>query len=199
MVNSVTLDRLEKDSAVFDGQEILDKDVCLTDESMRHMQNWSLIGAAMRNELPNKANLSVSVGVMSQIKNDNIVPAPVSDEIKEIKLPASKFTFKKIVSSMSQLAVAASVAAVTVVGWQTYNAQGSLSNENYAQSTIEGVNLASYQTTENSNTLNLNKKSPAKSKADNKVNSAELKVMQNLEVERINNYIRGYVFDTASK
>lgn len=199
MVNSDTLDRLEKDSALFDGQELLDREICLSEDSKRHMQNWSLIGAAMRNELSNKVDQCISVNVMEQIKNEKIVPAPISDVFEEIKVPATRFTFKKIASSLTQLAVAASVAAVTVIGWQTYNAQGNLADENYAQSTVESVNLASYQRTDNSNTINLNKKDQIKTKTDNKVDSAELKMMQNLEVERINNYIRGYIFDTASK
>ena len=31
-----------------------------------------------------------------------------------------------------------------------------------------------------------------------KLNDAEIKKQQQLEVERINNYIRGYIFDTAA-
>ncbi|MBQ2381987.1 MAG: hypothetical protein II291_05410, partial [Succinivibrio sp.] len=63
---------------------------------------------------------------------------------------------------------------------------------------VDGVNLASYQTSSQaSNKINL---SSGEDKSENAVelDSNELKKQQTLEVERINNYIRGYVVSTAS-
>ncbi len=62
-------------------------------KSLSHMQNWSLIGAALRNELPSKVNMSLADNVMAQIKNENIKPEPA--KIKEISLPSFKIAFKK--------------------------------------------------------------------------------------------------------
>lgn len=188
---------LENESALFDGEnETIQK---VSEDSLSHMQNWSLIGAALRNELPSKVNMSLADNVMAQIKNEHIKPE--KDSIKEISLPTLKVAFKKFSFGIAQVALAASVAAVTVVGWQTYNADESISGDKTTAplGSVEGVNLASYQTEHNDKTLKLNGKSNLdQSQNEDRVNSAELKKQQSIEVERINNYIRGYVFDTAS-
>ena len=41
---------LENESALFDGENTTTQKG--SEESLSHMQNWSLIGAALRNELP---------------------------------------------------------------------------------------------------------------------------------------------------
>ncbi len=188
---------LENESALFDGEnETIQK---VSEDSLSHMQNWSLIGAALRNELPSKVNMSLADNVMTQIKNEHIKPE--KDSIKEISLPTLKVAFKKFSFGIAQVALAASVAAVTVVGWQTYNADESISGDKTTAplGSVEGVNLASYQTEHNDKTLKLNGKSNLEQgQNEDRVNSAELKKQQSIEVERINNYIRGYVFDTAS-
>ncbi len=188
---------LENESALFDGEnETIQK---VSEDSLSHMQNWSLIGAALRNELPSKVNMSLADNVMTQIKNEHIKPE--KDSIKEISLPTLKVAFKKFSFGIAQVALAASVAAVTVVGWQTYNADESISGDKTTAplGSVEGVNLASYQTEHNDKTLKLNGKSNLdQGQNEDRVNSAELKKQQSIEVERINNYIRGYVFDTAS-
>lgn len=188
---------LENESALFDGEnETIQK---VSEDSLSHMQNWSLIGAALRNELPSKVNMSLADNVMAQIKIEHIKPE--KDSIKEISLPTLKVAFKKFSFGIAQVALAASVAAVTVVGWQTYNADESISGDKTTAplGSVEGVNLASYQTEHNDKTLKLNGKSNLdQGQNEDRVNSAELKKQQSIEVERINNYIRGYVFDTAS-
>ena len=188
---------LENESALFDGEnETIQK---VSEDSLSHMQNWSLIGAVLRNELPSKVNMSLADNVMAQIKNEHIKPE--KDIIKEISLPTLKVAFKKFSFGIAQVALAASVAAVTVVGWQTYNADESISGDKTTAplGSVEGVNLASYQTEHSDKTLKLNGKSNLdQSQNEDRVNSAELKKQQSIEVERINNYIRGYVFDTAS-
>ena len=108
--------------------------------------------------------------------------------------------FKKFAFGLGQVAIAASVAAVTIIGYQTINAEKSTtpSVATTALGSVEGVNLASYQTTRSDKTLKFEEKLQGNNQNNNKVNNAELKKQQTLEVERINNYIRGYVFDTAS-
>ena len=157
------------------------------------------VGAALRNELPSKVNMSLADNVMAQIKNENIKPEPA--KIKEISLPSFKIAFKKFSFGIAQVALAASVAAITIIGWQTYNADEGITGDKTTAplGSVEGVNLASYQTAHNDKTLKFNDKSnQTRNQNEDKVNSAELKKQQSLEVERINNYIRGYVFDTAS-
>ena len=61
---------LENESALFDGENTTTQKG--SEESLSHMQNWSLIGAALRNELPSKVNMSLADNVMAQIKNENI-------------------------------------------------------------------------------------------------------------------------------
>ena len=188
---------LENESALFDGENTTSQKV--SEESLSHMQNWSLIGAALRNELPSKVNMSLADNVMAQIKNENIKPEPA--KIKEILLPSFKIAFKKFSFGIAQVALAASVAAITIIGWQTYNADEGITGDKTTAplGSVEGVNLASYQTVHNDKTLKFNDKSnQTQNLNEDKVNSAELKKQQSLEVERINNYIRGYVFDTAS-
>ena len=188
---------LENESALFDGENTATQKV--SEESLSHMQNWSLIGAALRNELPSKVNMSLADNVMAQIKNENIKPEPA--KIKEISLPSFKIAFKKFSFGIAQVALAASVAAITIIGWQTYNADEGITGDKTTAplGSVEGVNLASYQTAHNDKTLKFNDKSnQTRNQNEDKVNSAELKKQQSLEVERINNYIRGYVFDTAS-
>ena len=188
---------LENESALFDGENTTSQNV--SEESLSHMQNWSLIGAALRNELPSKVNMSLADNVMAQIKNENIKPEPA--KIKEILLPSFKIAFKKFSFGIAQVALAASVAAITIIGWQTYNADEGITGDKTTAplGSVEGVNLASYQTVHNDKTLKFNDKSnQTQNLNEDKVNSAELKKQQSLEVERINNYIRGYVFDTAS-
>ena len=188
---------LENESALFDGESKSTQKV--SEESLSHMQNWSLIGATLRNELPSKINMSLADNVMAQIKKENIKPEKT--EVKEISLPTLKIAFKKFSFGLAQVALAASVAAITIIGWQTYNADEGISGDKTTAplGSVEGVNLASYQTAHNDNTLKFNGKSnQTQSQNEDRVNSAELKKQQSLAVERINNYIIGYVFDTAS-
>lgn len=140
------------------------------------MQNWSLIGAALRNELPSKVNMSLADNVMAQIKNENIKPEPA--KIKEISLPSFKIAFKKFSFGIAQVALAASVAAITIIGWQTYNADEGITGDKTTAplGSVEGVNLASYQTAHNDKTLKFNDKSnQTRNQNEDKVNSAELK------------------------
>ena len=61
------------------------------------------------------------------------------------------------------------------------------------------VNLASYQTSQTQKGIKLNQHySDIDSKNGIKMDEKEFRKQQALEVDRINNYIRGYVFTTAS-
>lgn len=182
-------------SALFDGESSQTEKLSLSAEHKQTLKNYSLIGAALRNELPRKVDMSFSDSVMNTIAKEKIVP-----ELKIIPVPTYKFVFRKVAAAVAQMAMVASVAAVTVIGYQTFTADSSVIQESASNALgpVDGVNLASYQTSSQaSNKINL---STDEDKAENavKLNSSELKKQQALEVERINNYIRGYVVSTAS-
>jgi len=198
MMNFQNISREEADSALFDGEN-LPEHVELTDETREHMQNWSLIGATLRSEVPSDIKPDFSASVMARIADERIVPDTV-DQAKVQKLASVKFKnmFRKVSFGLTQIAVAASVAAVTVIGYQTYNAEDEVSTEFPVSGAIGSANLASYSTSaQGSKEISFDNRAISAA-SDRKVDSEELKKQQSLEVERINNYIRGYVFDTAS-
>ena len=82
-MNSKQQDRAINESALFDGEN-LDK-VELNEESLAHMQNWSLIGATLRQEVSAQVNLDFANSIMSKIEKEQIVP-DAAPEIKEMPM-----------------------------------------------------------------------------------------------------------------
>lgn len=183
----------EEQSALFDSENVNDDKVELNDELKDHLNNWSLIGATLRDELPKQVNVSFADNLMAKIEQEKIKPEP--------RKVSFNFTFKKVAFAVSQFAIAASVAAVTIIGWQTFNADEKLGVDSTSTSlgSVNGVNLASYQTSQTQKGIKLNQHySDIDSKNGIKMDEKEFRKQQALEVDRINNYIRGYVFTTAS-
>ena len=183
----------EEQSALFDSENVNVDKVELNDELKDHLNNWSLIGATLRDELPKQVNVSFADNLMAKIEQEKIKPEP--------RKVSFNFTFKKVAFAVSQFAIAASVAAVTIIGWQTFNADEKLGVDSTSTSlgSVNGVNLASYQTSQTQKGLKLNQHySDIDSKNGIKMDEKEFRKQQALEVDRINNYIRGYVFTTAS-
>lgn len=202
MMNFQNVDKEELKSALYDGENLPEGKLNLSENDIDRIQNWSLIGATLRNEMSdNSLNADFASSLMNRIRDEKITPDPVDQtETKTVSYHSFKNVFKKVSFGIAQMAIAASVAAVTIIGYQTYNAEGTISNEVSAASTMGAIgtaNLASYQTNrKNSNEINLNQERFDKESAS--ANNIELKKQQKLEVERINNYIKGYVLDTAS-
>ena len=183
----------EEQSALFDSENVNVDKVELNDELKDHLNNWSLIGATLRDELPKQVNVSFADNLMAKIEQEKIKPEP--------RKVSFNFTFKKVAFAVSQFAIAASVAAVTIIGWQTFNADEKLGVDSTSTSlgSVNGVNLASYQTSQTQKGIKLNHHySDIDSKNGIKMDEKEFRKQQALEVDRINNYIRGYVFTTAS-
>ena len=183
----------EEQSALFDSENVNVDKVELNDELKDHLNNWSLIGATLRDELPKQVNVSFADNLMAKIEQEKIKPEP--------RKVSFNFTFKKVAFAVSQFAIAASVAAVTIIGWQTFNADEKLGVDSTSTSlgSVNGVNLASYQTSQTQKGIKLNQhNSDIDSKNGIKMDEKEFRKQQALEVDRINNYIRGYVFTTAS-
>ena len=183
----------EEQSALFDSENVNVDKVELNDELKDHLNNWSLIGATLRDELPKQVNVSFADNLMAKIEQEKIKPEP--------RKVSFNFTFKKVAFAVSQFAIAASVAAVTIIGWQTFNADEKLGVDSTSTSlgSVNGVNLASYQTSQTQKGIKLSQHySDIDSKNGIKMDEKEFRKQQALEVDRINNYIRGYVFTTAS-
>lgn len=202
MMNFQNVDKEELKSALYDGENLPEGKLELSENDVEHLQNWSLIGATLRNEMSdNTLKSDFASSVMDRIKDEKITPDLVDQtKVESVSYHSLKNVFKKVSFGIAQMAIAASVAAVTIIGYQTYNAEGTVSNEVSAASTIGAIgtaNLASYQTNRKaSNEIKLNQEKSEKESAS--ANNIELKKQQKLEVERINNYIKGYVLDTAS-
>lgn len=199
---------LEKLSEVYDGEEFT-KELNLNDEKMKsHLENWSLIGSALRNELPEKVDMSIADNVMAAIANDVKEEVVLEEQPKEapdtstFKVPAF---FKKVSLYFTQIAVAASVAMVTIVGWQTYSA-GEMSGVIEPASTntmgaVGGLNLASFQSDDHEAVIHMNQvpREDATVAEHRQLSAKQLEELRQKEIERVNSYVKGYVLNTALK
>lgn len=203
---------LNKLSAIFDGEDISADDLkLLSKQEQSHLQNWSLIGASMRNELAPKIDLSFVDKVVAQIENIDV-------SIEQAELKATQTTqatvandetvfkivpfIKKSSLYLSQLAIAAAVAAVTVIGFQIYNASDATVLEPAANNLVNNVasaNLASYQASSmHDNVIRFNDIQATQTNFNNQtLSQEELRQKQEQELEKINNYLKGYLLDTA--
>lgn len=199
---------LEKLSEVYDGEEFT-KELNLNDEEMKsHLENWSLIGSALREELPEKVDMSIADNVMAAIANDVKEEAALEEQPKEapdmstFKVPVF---FKKVSLYFTQIAVAASVAMVTIVGWQTYSA-GEMSGVIEPASTntmgaVGGLNLASFQSDDHEAVIHMNQvpRENATVAEHRQLSAKQLEELRQKEIERVNSYVKGYVLNTALK
>ena len=197
---------LEKLSEVYDGEEFT-KELNLNDEKMKsHLENWSLIGSALRDELPEKVDMSIADNVMAAIADKE--EAVLEEQPKEapdmstFKVPAF---FKKVSLYFTQIAVAASVAMVTIVGWQTYSA-GEMSGVIEPASTntmgaVGGLNLASFQSDDHEAVIHMNQvpRENATVAEHRQLSAKQLEELRQKEIERVNSYVKGYVLNTALK
>ena len=196
-------DKLETLSANFDG-EALDKLASkLTSHEQQHLENWSAIGAVLRNELPNKTDFDFASKVMNAIKKDEQLPSQDDQAFVPQKTSGLHFiSLKKLGSIGTETVVAASVCMITIFGYQTWNAQDnvSLGNAVGTMGTVSGVNLASYQNRAGGNAISLdqNVQSATSSHQLSAQEQRELAQKREQEAERISNYLKGYVLNTAS-
>mgnify|MGYP002624533086 CR=1 FL=1 len=195
------IDRNENNSALFDGENLPESKLELTEQDLEHLENWSTIGAVMRNERVGLLDKGFSSSVVQAIADQGIVPDPVDQaEVQSIRGRRFKNMLQGLSSAMVKTAVAASVAAVTIVGYQVYDADEMTGSEITAGSvaSVGAANLASYQNGYDKNrSIVLDGNRNIHEVTEN--NTIEHQAQQKLEVERINNYIRGYVLDVASK
>ena len=197
---------LEKLSEVYDGEEFT-KELNLNNEEMKsHLENWSLIGSALRDELPEKVDMSIADNVMAAIadKEETVLEEQPKEapDMSTFKVPAF---FKKVSLYFTQIAVAASVAMVTIVGWQTYSA-GEMSGVIEPASTntmgaVGGLNLASFQSDDHEAVIHMNQvpRENATVAEHRQLSAKQLEELRQKEIERVNSYVKGYVLNTALK
>lgn len=228
-VSSKNNEHLLHASELFDGQchQQFSEDSALlaSDEVKSHLKNWALIRSTLRNELPNQVDLNFSDKVMAKIateepvswvppyEDDNDLPSMLKGSFNDqaqlntqeavaqvAKLKkAPLLNLKKIGIFVSQVAVAASVATVAVIGLQTYNAaEPNMESVATTASTtvgpVVGLSLASYQNNDNDLLLNMD----AIESSDNHGYQADIKHKRQAELDKINLYVKGYVLDTAA-
>ena len=307
-LSSKKYEHLMHASEVFDGQNyqtpdaiaaLTGSDEVSADEMKRHLKNWSLIGAALRHELPPRIDLNFCDKVMAQLDAQDVnagIPADVqaqawvppieaeraSDlptmlqgkwsqpgplqpvpnqqqvaheyqalvanlkqadgiaaevsvadfdqaalnrperqeqvvaQVKAAALRRPKLSFSRSLSRVGglvgQIAVAASVAVVAVVGVQLYNASQPAYNDQVATTAatqvgpVNGLNLASYQNSDKDLIINPENLPQAQVKGrvakeqnqEQDLTDAQLRAEQQAELERINLYVQGYMIDTAA-
>ena len=199
---------LEKLSEIYDGEHFDEAFDCNDEKLRSHLDNWSLIGSALRDELPEKVDMSIADNVMAAIaaeaKEEKVLEEQPKEfaDISTFKVPAF---FKKVSLYFTQIAVAASVAMVTVVGWQTYSA-GETSGiiEPASTSTmgaVGGLNLASFQSDDHEAVIHMNQvpRESASVVEHRQLNAKQLEELRQKEIERVNSYVKGYVLNTALK
>jgi sigma-E factor negative regulatory protein RseA len=120
------LSLLLDDDSEADVNAVLDE--VMADVNLQYrMRRYQIIGEAMRNELPQAINTDFHHSVMVKVREQSAsfeVTDKVSDQAKVVPLLARAW-FRPFAG----LAVAASVAVVTVALWQPLQQQGTLSND----------------------------------------------------------------------
>ncbi|USD38370.1 MULTISPECIES: sigma-E factor negative regulatory protein [Ferrimonas] len=115
-------ERKEAVSAWVDGQgSDRELEQWLNDEPMQ--QSWDryhLIGDAMRNELPQQMDLNIAANVAAALEQEPTVLAPKS---KTKRTQALQGKVVELSRRFGQYAIAATVAAIAVVGVQQYGAE----------------------------------------------------------------------------
>jgi negative regulator of sigma E activity len=182
-------------SANFDGEE-LDRLHEVSAEDRRHLENWAAMGAALRGELPDHADMGFADAVMAKIQNGAQAEQPVAEPEKKVRV----LSLKKLGFFLGQAVAAASICMVTIFGYQAWNADDNAADSQAVGTlgTIGGVNLASYQNRGGAS-ISLDAQpqtSPAATLTPRE--QRDLAEKRQLEESRINNYLRGYVLDTAS-
>ncbi len=197
---------LERISAALDDEDTFARDTALDKEAVSHLKHWTLIGAALREELPGTTNLAFCEQLSDRIARE---PAPRM-EVDQVELnrqaPEIKFSLKtisrKFALALGQIAVAASVAIVTVIGVQTWNAQQDYTLTQASSAPlgpVEGVNLVSYQSSNPENIIRLDSEKYPAAEGAPQENNDKVEQKQRAEIDKINNYVRGYVINIASK
>ena len=199
MQNGNVVDRLETISSKFDGELQGSLPETLSADEKAHLENWSVIGAALRGEMAEKTDFDFASKVMGRIAQE---ATPIVDQTKvQEEHKSLRFvSLKKLGLLFAETAVAASLCMITVFGYQTWNAEENLSIGDAVSTmgTVSGVNLASYQNRNNDHAISLDVNGAQEQHRLSPQEQRELAQKREQEAERISNYLKGYVLNTAS-
>ena len=193
------IDRLENISSKFDGEVEGTLPETLSVAEQVHLENWATIAAAVRNEMSVKPDFDFASKVMDRIAQE---ADPVIDQssVTVEKRNLGFFSLRKLLLLLTETVVAASVCMITIFGYQTWNADDNLSIGDAVSTmgTVSGVNLASYQNRSNDHSISLDVSGNQNQHRLSPNEQKELAQKREQEAERISNYLKGYVLNTAS-
>ena len=193
------IDRLENISSKFDGEVEGTLPETLSVAEQVHLEIWATIAAAVRNEMSEKTDFDFASKVMDRIAQE---ADPVIDQssVTVEKRNLGFFSLRKLLLLLTETVVAASVCMITIFGYQTWNADDNLSIGDAVSTmgTVSGVNLASYQNRSNDHSISLDVSGNQNQHRLSPNEQKELAQKREQEAERISNYLKGYVLNTAS-
>lgn len=209
-------------SSIYDGESLPKGELVQvrSESAAKHMKNWSLIGSAMRSELSDKIDTNFTNDLFAKLElEENVGLNKIKSELSSQEFDQDSVVqdnksyrlisfAKKVGVGLSQLAIAASITVVTVIGWQIYNASSYVSNYSEMEAVkptlgpVGGLNLTSYQTDTNASVVSANKSvddfaKDATLSNDTKARN-EVKNNKEKEFDRINSYMKEYILDTAA-
>ncbi len=203
MQNTNVANRAESLCANFDGESLDNIPETLSKEERTHLENWAAISAALHDDMAAKTDLDFASKVMASIATETevVVDQTTVSQEKVATVETHRFlNFKKIGLILTEAVVAASLCMVTVFGYQTWNAEDNMTIADAASTvgTVGGVNLASYQNRSNDHAISLDQNSVNNQRPLTAQEQKELAQKREQEAERISNYLKGYMMNTAS-
>lgn len=185
-------DKLVDLSSAYDGDRVdtIKSEEFRSEKAQEHMQNWSLIADTLRGNCKITADSSFVNKVMAQIDKEPTIKVSAN---KRVVFDFVKTSFNYI----SSMAIAAAVAAVTIIGYQTYSASNLRLTEPAGSSSprASSLNLASYQSNNQDIQLSLNNAKDISKPV--KLSDNEYKKLQDEELRKINIMLQGYVQENA--
>lgn len=191
---NTAMNDVERLSANFDGEDLQHLHE-VSEEDRGHLQKWAAIGAALRDELPSRTDMRFADEVMSRIEHDARVDQPAQDMIMKPRI----ISLRKLGFFFGQAVAAASICMVTIFGYQAFNADDNAAGNQAVgtMGTVGGVNLASYQNKGGSSIVLDAQPQNAQATQLSPREQRDLAEKRQQEESRVNNYLQGYVLDTA--
>lgn len=191
---NTAMNDVERLSANFDGEDLQQLHE-VSEEDRGHLQKWAAIGAALRDELPSRTDMRFADEVMSRIEHDARVDQPAQDMIMKLRI----ISLRKLGFFFGQAVAAASICMVTIFGYQAFNADDNAAGNQAVgtMGTVGGVNLASYQNKGGSSIVLDAQPQNAQATQLSPREQRDLAEKRQQEESRVNNYLQGYVLDTA--
>lgn len=157
-------------------------------------------------DLPSMLKTSFNASQQDQSTVDDFDKAKLNEQETLVTLSKVKkdrtLSLKRVGIFVSQIAIAASVATVAVIGLQTYNAaeiniKSVASTASTTVGPVVGLNLASYQNSDSEIVLDVDGATHPENVAHQE-DQANIKQKRQEEIDKINSYLNGYINEIAS-